>query len=126
MMTINHNEYQEIIGQDDTRFFTEVHLLTGKLVLVVAIHSLGGSRANWRHTPNPQPGAVQPTQVEDHTRHEQSTRLPFGSPPGKGQEPLTITMIGVEDNHHPPLDDPRYSKPSSVEATTKSNKLNPQ
>ena len=26
-------------------FFTEVHLLAGKLVLVVAIHSLGGSRA---------------------------------------------------------------------------------
>jgi hypothetical protein len=30
-------------------FFTEVHLLAGKLVLVVAIHSLGGSRANWHH-----------------------------------------------------------------------------
>ena len=29
---------------DDTRFFTEVHLLASKLVLVVAIHSLGSSR----------------------------------------------------------------------------------
>ena len=28
------------LGQDDTRFFIEVHLLAGKLVLVVAIHSL--------------------------------------------------------------------------------------
>ena len=35
-------------------FFTEVHLLAGKLVLILAIHSLGGSRANWHHTPNPQ------------------------------------------------------------------------
>ena len=77
-------------------FFTEVHLLAGKLVLVVAIHSLGGSRANWHHTPNPQPGAAQPTQDEDHTSHEQSTRVPFGTPPGKGQEPLTITMIEPE------------------------------
>jgi hypothetical protein len=47
MTTINHNEYQEILrDNDDTRFFTEVHLLTGMLVPVVAIHSLGGSRAN--------------------------------------------------------------------------------
>ena len=46
---------------DDTRFFTEVHLLAGKLVLVVAIHSLKGSRANWHHTQNPQLGAAQPT-----------------------------------------------------------------
>ena len=32
-------------------FFTEVHLLAGKLVLVVVIHSLGGSRAKWHHMP---------------------------------------------------------------------------
>ena len=54
MEPIKHNEYQEILGQDDTKFFTEVHLLADKLVLVVEIHSLGGSRANWHHTPNPQ------------------------------------------------------------------------
>ena len=72
--------------------FTKVHLLAGKLLLVV-IHSLGGSRANLHHTPNPQSGATQPTQDEDHTSHEQSTRVSFGSPPRKGQEPLTITMI---------------------------------
>ena len=47
------------------RFFTEVHLLTGKLVLVVAIHPLGGSRANKHHMPNPQPNAAQPTQDGD-------------------------------------------------------------
>jgi hypothetical protein len=32
--------------KDDTRFFTEVRLLASKLVPIVAIHSLGGSRAN--------------------------------------------------------------------------------
>ena len=68
-------------------FCTEVHLLAGKLVLVVAIHSLGGSRTNWHHTPNPQKGAIQPTQDEDHTSHEQFTRVPFGSLLEKGQNP---------------------------------------
>ena len=92
--------------------FTEVHLLAGKLVLVVAIHSRGGSHANWLHTPNSQKGAAQLTQDEDHTSHEQSTRVPFGASSGKGQEPLTITTIGARDNHHPPLNDPRCSKPS--------------
>ena len=42
------------INDEHNDFFTEVHLLAGKLLLVVAIHSLGGSRANWLHTPNPQ------------------------------------------------------------------------
>ena len=49
---------------------------------------------------------------EDHTSHEQFTRVPFDSPPEKGQEPLTITTIRAGDNHQPPLDDPRCSKPS--------------
>ena len=75
-------------------------LACGKLLLVVVIHSLGGSQANWHHTPNPQLGAAQPTQDDDHTSHEQSTRVPFGSSPEKGQEPLTITTIGAGDNHH--------------------------
>jgi hypothetical protein len=112
MMTINDNEYQEILGDnDDTRFFTEVHLLAGKLVPVMAIHSLRGSCANRHHTSNPQLGAAQPTQ-EDHTSHEQSTRVLFGSLPEKGQEPLTIITIGAGDNHLPPLYDPRCTKPS--------------
>ena len=56
--SINLNE---ILGDnDDTKFFNEVHLLVGKLVPVVAIHSLGGSRANRHHTPNPQLSAAQP------------------------------------------------------------------
>ena len=97
--------------------FTEVHLLAGKLVLVVAIHSLGGSRANLHHTPNPQPGVAQPTQDEDHTSHEQSTSVAFSAPLGKAQEPLTITTIGAGDNHLPPLDDPPITGPSRHQQT---------
>jgi hypothetical protein len=99
MKPINQSQRQPIkfSNKDDSRFFTEVHLLADKLVLVVAIHSLGGSRANWHHTPNTQYGATQPTQDEDHTSHEQSTRVPHGSPSGKGQEPHTISTIGAKD-----------------------------
>ena len=93
-------------------FFTEVSLLAGKLVPVVAIHSLEGLRANRHHTPNPQSGTAQLTQDEDHTSYEQSTRVPFGSPLEKGQEPLTITTIGAGDKHLHALDDPRCTKPS--------------
>jgi hypothetical protein len=70
-------------------------LLASKLVPIVAIHSLGGSHINRHHMPNPQLGATQPTQDEDHTSHKQSIRVSFDSPPGKGQEHLTITMIGA-------------------------------
>jgi hypothetical protein len=50
------------LGQDDTMiFFTEVHLLAGKLVFIVVIPPLEGSRTNRHHTPNLQPGAAQPT-----------------------------------------------------------------
>ena len=48
--SINIKEYQG--DNDDTiNFSSEVYLLADKLVLVVAIHSLGGSRANRHHTP---------------------------------------------------------------------------
>jgi hypothetical protein len=59
---MNTNEDQSPRNQmsDTMIFFTEVHLLAGKLVLVVVIHPLGGSHANWYHTPNPQLGATQP------------------------------------------------------------------
>jgi hypothetical protein len=77
---VNQSSTREPIkssDNDDTRFFTEVHLFAGKLVLIVAIYPLGGSHANWHHTPNPQPGAAQPTQDGDHTSDEQSTRDAF-------------------------------------------------
>jgi hypothetical protein len=40
-------------------------MLAIKLVLVVAIHTLGSLHANWHHTPNPQLGAAQSTQDGD-------------------------------------------------------------
>ena len=50
--SINTKEYQG--DNDDTiNFSSEVHLLTDKLVPIVAIHSLRDSRANRHHTPNP-------------------------------------------------------------------------
>ena len=49
--SMNTKEYQG--DNDDTiNFSSEIYLLVGKLVPVVAIHSLGGSRANRHHTPN--------------------------------------------------------------------------
>ena len=69
MMNINVNQSPRN-QMMNTMIFTEVHLLASKLLLVVAIHSLGGSHANWLHTPNPQQGAAQPTQDEDHINHE--------------------------------------------------------
>jgi hypothetical protein len=69
-------------------FSLEVHLLAGKLVPIVMIHSLGGSRANRHHTSNPQPGAAQPTQDEDHMSHAQSTRVAFRDlPQGRHKNP---------------------------------------
>jgi hypothetical protein len=73
-------------------FFIEVHLLAGKLVLIVVICPLGGSHANWHHTPKPQPGVTQPTQDGDHTSYEQSTRdvfrdLPWGRLKNPSQSP---------------------------------------
>ena len=111
MITITMNT-NEILGDKMTQwFFTEVHLLAGKLVPIVTIHSLEGSRTNRHHTPNPQSCAIQPTQDEDHTSDEQSTRVPFGSLLGKGQEPFTITTIRAEGKHLPPLNDPHCTKP---------------
>ena len=43
--------------------------------------------------------------------HEQSTRVTFRCSSGEGTV-LTITTIGAGDNHQPPLNDPRCSKPS--------------
>ena len=61
---VNTKEYQG--DNDDTiKISSEVHLLAGKLVPIVTFHSLGGSRSNRHHMPNPQLGAAQLTQDED-------------------------------------------------------------
>jgi len=93
--------------------FTKVHLLASKLVLVVATHSLGGSWTNWPNTPTL---TRVPLNQHKHISHEQSTRVPFSSPP-EGQEPLAITMVRAWDNHQPPLNDPRCTKPSRSRQT---------
>jgi hypothetical protein len=92
--------------------FSEVHLLAGKIVPVMAIHSLGGSRANRHHTSNLQPGAVQPIQDGDPQATRNILEYLLALQPRKGQERLTITTIGAGDKHHTPLNDPRSSKPS--------------
>ena len=114
--SMNTKEYQGD-NQDTMKFSSEVHLLAGKLVPIVAIHSLGGSCANRHHTPNLQPGAAQPTQDDDPQATRKSTRVAFGAPPGKAQGPFTITMIGVGDTHLPPLDDPPIIGPSRCRQT---------
>ena len=88
MKSINHNEYQEILRNKMTQwFFTEVHLLTNKLVPVVAIHSIRGSRAYRHHTPNPQPGAAQPTQYEDPQATRNPLELPLALHRGRHKNP---------------------------------------
>jgi hypothetical protein len=51
----------EILGNKMTQdFFTEVHLLPGKLLLVVAMRPLDGSRANQLSRVEPSAGAAHP------------------------------------------------------------------
>ena len=59
-------------------------MLAGKLVPVVAIHSLGGSRANRHHTPNLQLGAAQQTQDGDPQAMSNPLELPFMISHGEG------------------------------------------
>jgi hypothetical protein len=83
---MNTKEYQG--DNDDTiNFFSEVHLLAGKLVPIVAIHSLRGSRANRHHMPNLQPGAAQPTQDEDPQATRNLLELPLVLHRGRHKNP---------------------------------------
>jgi hypothetical protein len=50
----------EILGKDDTIFFIKIHLLPDKLLLVVVMHPLDGSRANQLSRVEPSMGAVHP------------------------------------------------------------------
>jgi K+-transporting ATPase A subunit len=84
--SMNTKEYQG--DNDDTiNFSFEVHLLAGKLIPIVVIHSLGGSRANRHHTPNPQPGAVQLTQNEDPQAMHNPLGLPLALHQGRHKNP---------------------------------------
>jgi hypothetical protein len=58
---INYTQSQwESSAIDDIRIFIEVHLLPGKLLLVVAMHPLDGSRANQLSRVEPSAGAAHP------------------------------------------------------------------
>ena len=106
-------------------FFTEVHLLAGKLVPIVVIHSLGGSRANRHHTPNR-------NQVP-HNQHKMRINKPRAI-----QQSTFWLFTGKRSrtphNHHDwswrqsPTFTQRSSLPQAVQvaATTKSNKRIPQ
>ena len=74
-------------SDDTVKFYFEVHLLAGKLVPVMAIHSLRGSRANRHHTPNPQQGAAQPTQDEDPQATQNPLELPLALRRGRPKNP---------------------------------------
>jgi hypothetical protein len=50
----------------------------------MAVHSLGGSRANRHHTPNPQSGATQPTQDKITQATHNPLELPFVISHGEG------------------------------------------
>ena len=90
-----------------------VHLLIGKLVHVVAIHQLDGSRANGRYKAHPSAGAAQPLTRRDPQATSNPIEMPFATlPQGKLKNPLQLSLIGAGDNHLPPLNDPRCSKPS--------------
>jgi hypothetical protein len=60
-------------------FYPRFTCLPASYVLGVAIHPLGGSRANWHHTPNPQSGATQPTQDGDPQAMSNPLEMPFAN-----------------------------------------------
>jgi hypothetical protein len=111
-------------------FFSEVHLLASKLVPVVTIHPLRGSHGNRHHMPNPQSGAAQPTQDGNHTSHAQSTRVAFGAPPGKAQEPLINHREVAKNNHRLLPQLLRYSRSlrhqQTPRVTRKPQQIDPQ
>jgi hypothetical protein len=56
----SHIIIRESSARDDIRFFTEVHLLPGKLLLIVAMHPLDRSQANQLSRVEPLTGAAHP------------------------------------------------------------------
>ena len=65
---------ETMMTQDFSPRFT---CLPASYVPVVAIYPLGGSRANRHHTPNPQPGAAQPTQDGDPHATSNPVKMTF-------------------------------------------------
>ena len=82
-------------------------MFAGKLVPVVAIHSLGGSHVNRHHMPNPQPGAAQPTQDEDSQAMRNPLEFPLALYQGRHKNPSQSPGGGQEQSltlaNSPPL-----------------------
>jgi hypothetical protein len=98
-------------------FSSEVYLLAGKLVPIVAIHSLRGSCANRHHTPNLQPGATQLTQYGDPQATSNPLELPFMISHEEGTRTPHNPLIGIRDKYHPSLNNHRCSKSSRCRQT---------
>jgi hypothetical protein len=103
-------------------FSSKVHLLVGKLVLIVMIHLLRGSRTNRHHTPNLQPGATQPTQDGDPQAMSNPLEFPFMISHGEGTRTPHNPLIRAGDKHRPLLNDPRCSKSSRCRQTPRVTK----
>jgi len=82
------------------RFIPEVHLLAGKLVHVVAIHPLKGSRANRHHVPNPLSGAAQPTQNRDPQATSNPLELPLTLRRGTQKNPSQSPELATNYHQH--------------------------
>jgi hypothetical protein len=96
--------------------------LPAMYILIVAMHSLGGSCTNRHYTPSPPLGRRKNQHKRGSTSHEQSTRVVFRDlSRGIGTKTSHKSPIGVGDKHHPPLNDHRCSKPSRWRQPPKSN-----
>ena len=77
------NKHQEMTP----RFLPRFTCLLASYVLVVAIHSLGGSCTNRHHTPNPQSGVAQRTQDQDPQATSNSLKYILALRRGKVKNP---------------------------------------
>ena len=73
-------------------FYPMFTCLPASYVVVVAIHPLGGSRANWHHTPISQSGVAQPPQDGDPQATSNPLEMPFVNSHGEGSR--------TPHNHH--------------------------
>ena len=114
---------RESSTRDDTRFFTEVHLLPGKLVLVVAIHPLDGLQANWQSKAKPSARAAHPLTIWGCSKPRaihQSSQL--RSPARKAQESLTNHLVRIETISNHELNTSAAPSHLGNQETPKSNK----
>ena len=85
---------------DDTMIFPpRFTCLSTSYVPVVAIHPLGGSRANRHHRPNPQLGAAQPTQDGDQQATSNPLKMPFMISHGEGSRTPHNQREVAKNNH---------------------------